>query len=97
MHRKIRFHQGDRVNALSLTGKKVFGVYRGVRASYGAYVYGLEVGSTEPSLHICNTLTLERVKPEAPPKKVRVKAGDPCTGRTQNAESITGFYMNSEG
>ncbi len=99
MHRKIRFRQNERVNAISLTGKKVIGVYRGVRPSYGVYVYGLEIGgSTEQALHVCAALTLKRVETNINKKgnlNHRPKAGDPYKGRTKEGDLITGFFMNS--
>lgn len=101
MHRKIRFRQGDRVNGISLSGKSILGVYRGVRASFGVYVYGLEVGgSTVPDMHICQALTLKKI-PSIVNKKGRLKTrpapGNTYSGRTKNGDLITGLYMNSDG
>jgi hypothetical protein len=100
MHRKIRFKNGERVNGLSVSGKKILGEYRGTRASYGAYVFGIEVGRFTPAeMHVCHTLTLERAPlPKTDtPKKVKFKTGDLCIGLTKDGHKIIGSYMNSEG
>jgi hypothetical protein len=98
MHRKIRFKQNERVNATSLEGKSVLGVYRGVRASYGVYVFGIVVGeTTEQELHVCSALTLKRIKPPKGALTARPRAGDNLTGRTNNGDLITGQFMNPDG
>lgn len=96
MIRNNRFRQGERVNGISLAGKKVLGEYRGVRASFGAYVYGLEEGCTELKLHTCLVLTLKRApieKHESP----KLKTGDLCSGITKKGLKIHGKFMNREG
>lgn len=103
MHRKIRFKIGERVNGFTLDNKRILGTYRGVKNSFGALIFGIEVGSFEhPTLWTCSTLTLERadLRTQKEPKsktQTRVKAGDPCTGQTKSGQVITGYYMNSEG
>lgn len=61
---------------------------------------GIEEGSFEPpSMHIVNTLTMERAPKEQPKKqkKLKLRAGDQCTGLTKEGEKVVGSYMNSEG
>jgi hypothetical protein len=100
MFRKNRFKIGTRVNAISLTGKRILGEYRGVRGSYGVYVYGLAVGCFTPELHVCRALTLEKVLPptdytkRTPPK---FKLGDKCLGLDISHREVRGEYIQSEG
>lgn len=103
MHRKIRFQNNERVNGFTFDNKRILGQYRGVRNSFGAWIFGIEVGSFEhPKMWTCSTLTLERAPLKAPKQRKstsqsKIKAGDPCTGYTKDNQLITGFFMNSEG
>ena len=91
---------GERLNAVSLTGKRILGIFRGYRNSFGVRIYGIEVGSCEPATeHICLKLSLEKVVTQAKPIRkapsTQIQAGDPCTGLTSEDIPVTGFYMNS--
>lgn len=105
MQRKIRFRYGDRVNGFTPDGKRILGEYRGTRASFGAYVFGIEVGQVEEAkLYVCRTLDMEKA-----PEKLTytqkystsapaIKTGDPCKGYSRKLKKwITGFFMNPEG
>lgn len=90
MHRKYRFKIGDRVNGFSFSKKRILGEYRGVRGSFGCWVYGIEVGSfDQPSLHVCQTLSLEKVVDPVEKTKLSMiqdkpKHRDLCTGLTKD-------------
>lgn len=103
MHRKIRFKIGERVNGFTFDGKRILGTYRGVKNSFGALIFGIEVGSFDhPSMWTCSTLTLERAdlktsKTRTAKIQLKFKPGDACTGQTKEGLLVTGYYMNSEG
>ncbi len=102
MYRKTRFYHDETVRGITLEGKKVTGLYRGVRASFGVLIFGITDGSEDPpALHSVLALSLEHV--QKTPKALKhivvhhLKAGDPCTGITKDGTKIVGAYMNAEG
>lgn len=101
MQNKKRFKIGARVNGFTFDNKRCFGVYRGVRPSFGVWIFGILEGSFEPAaLHVCQSLTLES-PPEPKIKRVvgrpaKFKYKDEVKGLSTKGERCAGFYSDAK-
>lgn len=98
------FRIGSRVTALDiLSSMTIEGVYKGMRASYGAIVHGKPVGADMPLQdYVCFKITMKLNIPKPPlgaltNARRKIKHPDKVTGFTPEGKRATGFYMNKEG
>lgn len=100
MHRTIKFRQGDPVIGFDTNRRKIIGIYRGVRSSFGVIVRGRpEHTEDEIQDHICLSLTLEHAKVQVANKTQtrqpgKFYAGDLVKATTVSGQRMTGYYMN---
>lgn len=105
MHKQKNFHIGSPVQAVSLSGHKITGVYRGSASNYGCWVYGYNselFASPDKtySLHKCARLSLKLIQETTKPEtnsKIRLHYGEPCRGMTPDSQIVIGEYMQASG
>lgn len=93
------FKIGQLVRSKSFFNLFIEGEYRGSANSYGCYIWGKPIGSTDaPALHKCYRLMLEKVNTTQKHKRAaKFSDGDPCTGVNSKGESFSGFFVQSSG
>jgi hypothetical protein len=79
------------------------GTYKGMRASYGAIVFGRPVGTNLPLRnYVCFKITMQLNIPKPPlgsltKEKRKIKHPDKVTGYTPEGKRAAGLYMNKDG
>lgn len=91
------FKQGTNVIGNSLNGQKIIGIYRGMRNSFGCYVYGVpEYSSEKAQMHTCYRMTLTpnllNLKIDDSMPNPILFVGEKCRGVTPKNQIIVGFY-----
>lgn len=99
MRPKTYFKPGQAVIADSFDHQKIIGIFHSHSNSFGVYIKGRPVDSSEPErLHKCLKLTLKHVQE---PTKSQILPtfikGQACSGFTPYGEKISGFFVQAEG